>query len=241
MYLEKNWLHLPILLKDFLRTTHPLQLQTWWSGTSRLLFAVVYLHFKSRQHLRPPEVCPEGTIGISGLWTWTGVKRSGFSSAIVQPRNWGLLSQFPYVWNEVHDPSLKETRGIHGYKSTIKSQELLLLFIIVIITTTPAVINDIETVQCIKLWTTVDSGENIFSWYSHYCLTPTPEVANSSAVKDVYQMDEEKWLPPLWSSLPEQIVTTAEKCLWLGAAVLSNSPCEESIPFSPRSPAPSYS
>lgn len=37
------------------------------------------------------------------------------------------------------------------YKSTIKSQKLLLLFIIVIITTTPAVINDIETVQCIKL------------------------------------------------------------------------------------------
>lgn len=100
------------------------------------------------------------------------------------------------------------------YKSTIKSQKLLLLFIIVIITTTPAVINDIETVQCIKLWTTVDSEENTFSWFSHYCLTPAPEVANSSAVKDVYQMDEEKWFPPLWSNLPEQIVTTAEKCLW---------------------------
>lgn len=125
-----------------------------------------------------------------------------FSSALVQTKKLRFTACLHR--NEVHDHSLKCSRGIHLYKTLWKVRHYIIIigFVVDIII--------VEIVQCFKPWITVDSGKAYLPLYFSLLFNCDTR-GRMNAMKDMYQTDEEKWLLSLWSNMLEQILTTAEK------------------------------
>lgn len=121
----------------------------------------------------------------------------GFSSALVQTKKLRFTASVSIemkfmitLWNVL---------GESTYIKHCEKSDIIIIIIIGFVVD----INIVETVQCFKLWTTVNSGEAYLPLYFSLLFNCDSRV-RMNAMRDMYNTDEEKWLLSLWSNMLEQ-------------------------------------